>query len=161
MPPGLTCGLGIGLQAGLADCGGDHGVLALRHVRQSVAHPMNSASLPSRTEHAADRVAQTLVGVRNHQLDALETTLDQALEESRPKRLGLRGTDAEPDDLASAFGRDRHSDYRSDRDNAAAVAHFEVGGVEPKIRPFALDRPVEKGIDPFVDVLAQLGDLAL
>jgi hypothetical protein len=25
-------------------------------------------------------------------------------------------------------------------------AYFEVGGVEPKIRPFALDRSVEKGI---------------
>jgi len=63
--------------------------------------------------------------------------------------------------LDSAFGRDRHGDYRRDRDDAAAVTDFEVGGVEPKIRPFALDRAVEKGIDPFVDVLAQLGDLAL
>jgi hypothetical protein len=44
MPPGLTRGLDIGLQEGLADGGGDHGVLALRDVRQSVAHPMNSAS---------------------------------------------------------------------------------------------------------------------
>jgi hypothetical protein len=62
---------------------------------------------------------------------------------TRPFRkadLGLRGTDAEPDDLASTFGRDRHGDYRSDRDDAAAVVHFEVSGVEPKIRPFALDR---------------------
>ena len=71
------------------------------------------------------------------------------------------GTDAEPDDLAPAFGGDRHGDYRRDRDDAAAVADLEVGGVEPQIRPLALDRPVEEGVDPFVDVLAQLGDLAL
>ena len=89
MPPGLTRGLGIGLQEGLADCGGDHGVLALRHVRQSVAHPMNSASLPGRTEHTGDRVTQTLVSVGDDQLDALETALDQALEESRPERFGF------------------------------------------------------------------------
>jgi len=40
------------------------------------------------------------MGVRDHQLDAAEATLDQALQEGRPKRLGLRGTDAEADDLA-------------------------------------------------------------
>ena len=37
MPPGLMRGLGVGLQEGLADRGGDHGVLALGHVRQGVA----------------------------------------------------------------------------------------------------------------------------
>ena len=68
--------------------------------------------------------------IRDHQLDTLETTLDQALEESRPERLGLRGTNAEPDDLAPSFGCDRHGDYRGDRDDAATVAHLEVGGVE-------------------------------
>jgi hypothetical protein len=78
--------------------------------------------------------------------DTLEATLDQALQKSRPQRLGLRGTNAEPDDLASAFGRDRQGDYRRDRDDPAAVAYFEVDGIEPKIRPFAVDRPVEKGL---------------
>src|SRR5882757_61511 len=43
-----------------------------------------------------------------------------------------------------------------DRDDAAAVADLEVGGIKPEIRPFALERPVEEGIDPLVDVLAQL-----
>jgi hypothetical protein len=32
---------GIGLQKGLADRGGDHGVLSLGHVRQGVSHPMH------------------------------------------------------------------------------------------------------------------------
>src|ERR1700748_3150859 len=90
-----------------------------------------------------------------------EATFHQALQKRRPEGLGLRWTNAEPDDLASAFGRDRHGDYRRDRDDAAAVAHFEVDGIEPKRRPFAVDRSVEKGIDPFVNVLAQLGDLPL
>src|SRR5207344_3578434 len=51
--------------------------------------------------------------------------------------------------------------YRSDRDNATAIADLEVGRVEPQIRPLAVDRPVEEGIDPFIDVLAELGNLAL
>jgi len=97
---------------------------------------------------------------RDHQLDAAEAALDQALQEGRPERLGLRRTDAEADDLAPTIGVDRHSDYRRHRDDAATVADLEVGGVEPQIRPLTVDRAVEEGIDPLVDVLAQLGDLA-
>ena len=33
---------------------------------------------------------------------------------------------------------------------------LQIGGVEPQIRPLALDRPVEEGVDPLIDVLAQL-----
>src|SRR6516165_3030325 len=128
VPPGLVCSAGVGLQEGLTDCGGDHGVLALGYMRQSVAHPMHATALPASTEDAADRVAQAVVSVGDDQLDAFEATLDQALQKSRPERLGLRGTNAEPEDLASAFGRDRHGDYRRDRDDAAAVTDFEVGG---------------------------------
>jgi len=128
---------------------------------RAFAHPVHAAPLPGGAEHAGDRVAQAVIGIGDHQLDALEATLDQALQESRPERLGLRGTDGEPDDLASTFGRDRHGDDRCHRDDAAAIAHFEVSGVEPQIRPFTLDRAIEEGVDPLVDVLAQLGDLAL
>ena len=63
MPPGLMRGLGIGLQESLADRGGDHGVLAFRHMRQGVAHPMHAAPLPGRTEHPGDRVAQAVMSV--------------------------------------------------------------------------------------------------
>ena len=65
-------------------------------------------------------MAQAVVGVGDHQLDALETALDQALEESRPERLGFGRAETQTDDLAPAFGRNRHGDYRGDRDNAAA-----------------------------------------
>ena len=104
MPPGLMCHLGIALQESLADRGGDHGVLTFRHVGQGVAHPMNPAALPSGAEHASDRQAQAVMSIRDHQLDTLETALDQALQKGRPGRFGLRGADAETDDLAPAFG---------------------------------------------------------
>src|SRR5207302_278834 len=94
------------------------------------------------------------------QLDAAQSTLGQAFDKVRPERLGFGWTNAEADDLAPALGRDCHGDYRGYRDDAAAVAHFEVGGIEPEIRPFAVERPVEEGVDPLVDILAQLGDLA-
>ena len=94
MPPGLMRRLGAGLQESLADRGGNHCVLALWHVGQGVAHPMHAAALPSRAEHPSDREAQTVVGVGDHQLDALEAAFDQAFQKSRPERLGLRGADA-------------------------------------------------------------------
>ena len=156
MTPGLMCRLVIGLQEGLADRGGDHGVLTFGHMCQGVAHPMNAASLPGRTKYASDRVAQTVMSVGDHQIDALETALDQALEKARPEGLGFRGADAKTDDLASSFGCDRHGDDCRDRDDAAAIADLEIGGVEPQIWPLAVDRPVEESVDPLVDVFAQL-----
>jgi hypothetical protein len=101
------------------------------------------------------------MGVGDHQLDALEAALDQALQKSRPERFGLGRAEPQADDFAPSFGRDRHGDYRRDRDNAAAIADLEVGGIEPQIRPLAVDRAVEEGSHPFIDVFAQLGNLAL
>ena len=60
-------------------------------MRQGIAHPMHAAALPAGAEDAADRMAQTLMGVGNDQFDAFEASLDQALQDSRSERLGLRG----------------------------------------------------------------------
>ena len=46
-------------------------------------------------------------------------------------------------------------------DNAAIVADLEATSVEPEIPPLAFDRPIDEGVDPFTDIFAQLGDLAL
>ena len=62
---------------------------------------------------------------------------------------------------ASAIGVDCHGDYRRDRDDAAALALLQVGGVEPQIRPLTSERSVEEGMHPLVDLLAQLGNLRL
>ena len=80
---------------------------------------------------------------------------------ARPESLGFRGTDMQPDDLASAVGVGRHGDYCGDRDDTAAFALLQVSGVEPQIRPLAGERPVEEGMHALVDLFAQLGDLRL
>ena len=41
------------------------------------------------------------------------------------------------------------------------LAHLHVGRVDPDVGPVALDRPVEEGLHPLVDLLAQPADLAL
>ena len=63
--------------------------------------------------------------------------------------------------LAPPVGVDRHGDYRCHADDAPALAHLEVRGVEPHIGPLAGERPVEELADPLVDILAQLRDRAL
>jgi hypothetical protein len=65
------------------------------------------------------------------------------------------------DDLASAIAVDCHSDYRGNRDDAAALALLQVGSVEPQIGPLPGEWPVEESMDPLVDLLAQLGNLRL
>jgi hypothetical protein len=58
-------------------------------------------------------------------------------------------------DFTPALGVCGDDDHRRQCD-AAAIEHNEVGGVEPQIRPVAVEGPVEEGADPFADVLAQL-----
>ena len=42
-----------------------------------------------------------------------------------------------------------------DGDDAAATADLQVGGIDPQIGPVAFDRPIEEGLHPAVDLLAQ------
>jgi len=60
--------------------------------------------------------------------------------------------------LAAPVGIHGHGDYCGDGDDAPALAHLQVGGVEPHIRPVAGERAVQELAHAVVDVLAQLGD---
>jgi hypothetical protein len=63
--------------------------------------------------------------------------------------------------LESAVGVDGHGDGHRHGDDAPLLAHLHVGGVDPQIRPVALDRALEEGLHPLVDVLAEPAHLAL
>src|SRR3954467_4588798 len=41
------------------------------------------------------------------------------------------------------------------------AAGFDVGGIEPQIRPIALDRPVQESLHPLVDLATEPRDLRL
>jgi hypothetical protein len=108
---------------------------------------MHAAALPAGAEHPAD--PEPLMSVGDDQLDAAQAAPRQAFEKSGPERLGFREADVQPDDLAPAVGIGGDGDYC--RDDAAALALLQVGGVEPQIRPFAGERPVEEGMHALVD----------
>jgi hypothetical protein len=63
--------------------------------------------------------------------------------------------------LAAALGVRSHGDYCRDGHDPAALAHLQVGGVQPDIGPFPVQRSVQELADPLVDVLAELRDGAL
>ena len=101
------------------------------------------------------------MGIGDDQLHALEATADQGLEEAGPKGFRFGRADLKPDDLTPAVGVDRDGDYRRHRDDPPALALLEIGGVQPEIGPFAFQGPLQEGLHPLVDVLAELGDLRL
>src|SRR3954452_14842185 len=161
LTPDLAGALAVLLEEHGADGGRDHAVMSLGHVGQHVAHEVDAAALPGRLEHLGDRRLEALVGFRDDQLDAGQAALLQAAQEAEPEGGSLRGTDAEAQDLAPAVLVDAHGDYSGNRHHPSALAHLEVGGVEPEIGPLAGDQAVEEALHPFVDLLAQARDLAL
>jgi len=56
---------------------------------------------------------------------------------------------------------DRHGDYSGDGDDAPALADLQVSCVQPQIGPLARERALQEGEHALVDLLAELGDLAL
>ena len=66
-----------------------------------------------------------------------------------------------PEHLAPAVAVDADGDDDRGGHDAAGLAHLHIGRIQPEIWPVALDRPIEEGLHPAVDLLAQPPDLAL
>src|SRR6185437_3273355 len=61
----------------------------------------------------------------------------------------------------SPVGVHGYGNYYGHRHDPAGLPHFQVRGIDPEVRPVALDRAVEEGVDSLVDLGAQPRDLAL
>ena len=119
--------------------------------------------MPCRADDPLDGGLQDIVRVRDHELDAAQAASGQALQEVRPEEgLGFpAGQCRARRSHQPSFGVGGHSSYRRDRDDASALAHLQVGRIQPQIGPVAFERPFEEGLHPLVDFLAQFRDLAL
>jgi hypothetical protein len=113
-----------------------------------------------------DRLLQSFVGVGDHQLDALESTLDERAEEVGPKDVILRRPTVDAQDGALAGGGDPDRDHGRHRDHPFGVgpdflAHLVVGGVEPDVGDLRIDRSLPEGEHALVEALADAADLGL
>src|SRR3954454_5123164 len=78
----------------------------------------------------------------------------------RPERLGFGWPNIHAENLTPAVTVDTDRDDHRDRYDAAILAHLHVGGVDPQIRPVALDRAAEKRLHLVVDLAAEPAHLA-
>src|SRR5215813_10730074 len=152
---------GVFLGEGGGDEGRDDTAAASAGVCQDVAHEVDAAALPGRGEDLGHRRLDALMTIGDDQLDAAQATAGELAQEAGPEGLGLGVTDIEAQNLAPAIAIDADRHDHGDWHDATFLANLHVGGVDPKIGPVALDRSVEEGFDPLVDLLAEPADLAL
>ena len=155
LAPLLAGGFGIVLGKGGADPGRDDAALRLAGMSHGVAHEVHATALPGGAQHLGDRGLQPFMGIGDHQLDAAQAAPGQTAQELGPERLGLAVADRHAQHFAAAIGVDANSDDHRDRDDVVIAAGFDVGGIQPQIRPFAFDRAVQEGLHPLVDLAAQ------
>ena len=87
--------------------------------------------------------------------------MGEGAQELGPERLGFRVAERRAQPLPPAVRVDGERDDDRDRHHAAVTARFDVRRVEPQVRPFALDGPVQKRADTLIDLTAEPRDLAL
>jgi hypothetical protein len=123
-------------------------------MRQRVAHEVHAATLPSGVEHLGDGGLDALMGVRDDQLDAAQAAAGELAQERRPECLSLRRSNVHAENFAPAIAVDADRDDHRDRHDAPLLAHLHVGGVDPQIRPVALDRTGEERLHLVIDLAA-------
>ena len=87
---------------------------------------------------------QPLMRVGDHQLGAAQAASGQAAQELDPERFGLAVPRGHAEHLSPAVGVHAHRHDDGHGDDLMVTADFDVGGVEPNIRPVAFDRPGEE-----------------
>ena len=130
-------------------------------VCRATAHEVNPASLLAGTQQFGDSGSDTFMRIGDHQLDPAQAPAGQLSYERGPESLSFRRADIHADNFALAVGVDTHRNDHGHRHDPAGLPDFDVRGVDPQIRPVALDGAVEERVDALVDLLTQPRDLAL
>jgi hypothetical protein len=114
---------------------------------------MPAAALPAGAQDAGDRETQPIIGVGDHQLDAFAATLDQALEKSRPERFCSEGPMPSPMISRRPSALTAPAIIAAPETMRPPSRPFRSVASSQRCGPFAVNRPVEAGLDPFVDIL--------
>lgn len=151
---------GVGLDEHLTHQSARQRLAGFRHAGQEIAQEMHPTALPAGGKHLADSGLQALVSVGNNQLDPAQTPLAPAPQAIHPEDLHLRIAQPQAQNFAPPVLVDAAGDDGGDRHDSTALADFEIGGIEPQGRLFALDGSLQKRFHPLVEVAAQGRDLA-
>ena len=103
---------------------------------------------------------QARLRIADRELDADQPARDERAQELAPERLGLRGADIQPDDLAAAGLVNGVSDDDALARDPAAVADLLDLGVDEQIRVAALKRPLAERLHLLVEQPGDPADLA-
>ena len=122
---------------------------------------MNPVALPCRREDLGYCRLETLVGVGDDPLDPGRSKPAQSIEKRQPERLGLRRTAPQAQDLPPTITVDPAGDGCLPSTLPDPIAEPSGRSSPTTVRPLALERPVQKRLDPPFDALAQTGHLAL
>ena len=161
-----------------AEGGGDHALVSFVDALQQVAGKVDPAALPhAALQLAADRLGESCMGGRDHQLDASEDSLLEvgvglafrAAVEFRPEGLTLTVAHLEAQQLPAPVLVHAHGDDDSALAYLLSLAQppLEVGGIEVDVGvAAALRRPAQECLHLLVDLLTdtahlRLGDAAL
>src|SRR5205814_10045753 len=126
-----------------------------------VAHEVHAAALPGRLEHLGCRGLDAFVAVADHEFHATQAAPVQAAQELGHERLGFAGADLQAQHFALTFGVHAYSDYYGHAHDTPGLARLHVRGVDPQVRPVALDLAVQERANTLVEFAAQAADLAL
>jgi hypothetical protein len=113
---------------------------------------VNPASLPDGAEDLCDGGLEAFVCVGDHELGAAQTTRRQAAQELDPERFGLAVPGGHAEHVSPAVGVHAHRYNDGDGDDLMVTADFDLGGVEPDIRPVTFDRPRQEGVHVHIDL---------
>ena len=123
-----------------------------RQTVERVPQEVHVAALPSRAgEDLPDRLPQTLVIVRDDELDAKQSALVEHQEKIAPARPALAVGDIDPDDLASALAVDRHRDQHRLADDDPGLAYPLVARIQDQIGEGLAKPPLGKGPQSLVE----------
>lgn len=124
----------------------------LRHMGHGILHEVELASLPGRSWH--DGLAGCLesgVIVTRDEIDAMQSPLDQALQEIPPMRIGLTELHAAAEDGPLAVERDSDGREECAGSDCPCMTNLLVSGVEDKVSDLA-DGSISPGGELFVEL---------
>ena len=128
-------------------------------VGHRVSHEMELASLPGHSgEDGLPGCLETGVLVADHEFHAPQASIDEALEEGSPVRLGLGELDTTAEDAPLAIGADPDGREQGAGHNRPAVANFFVASIEDEVGDLP-DSPVAPGTELFVEFGRRPADL--